>query len=126
MPSWMRGRAGVAARRRRRPTVTRCTPSVPGARLLASRHPSCVTGTEVGHILHVSEQDENGESSFGGPMRPVERRVQVSMELSPDSVMPLVVSSDENLTALERALEADIHVRGNAVTLTGTPADVAL
>jgi phosphate starvation-inducible PhoH-like protein len=35
-------------------------------------------------------------------------------------------SADENLRALERILAADVHVRGNALTLTGEPADVAL
>lgn len=35
-------------------------------------------------------------------------------------------SADENLRELERLLDADIHVRGNTVTLTGKPADVAL
>ena len=35
-------------------------------------------------------------------------------------------SADENLRALERILNADLHVRGNAVTLSGEPADVAL
>lgn len=40
--------------------------------------------------------------------------------------MGLLGSSDENLRALERTLSADLHVRGNAVTLSGEPADVAL
>ncbi|MCU1642116.1 MAG: PhoH family protein [Nocardia sp.] len=35
-------------------------------------------------------------------------------------------SADENLRELERLLDADIHVRGNSVTLTGRPADIAL
>ncbi|MCW2658933.1 MAG: phoH1 [Mycobacterium sp.] len=38
----------------------------------------------------------------------------------------LLGSADENLRALERILNADLHVRGNAVTLAGEPADVAL
>jgi phosphate starvation-inducible PhoH-like protein len=38
----------------------------------------------------------------------------------------LLGSADENLRALERQLDADIHVRGNAITLSGEPADVAL
>ncbi|CAN5830672.1 PhoH family protein [soil metagenome] len=38
----------------------------------------------------------------------------------------LLGSADENLRALERTLAADLHVRGNALTLTGEPADVAL
>lgn len=40
--------------------------------------------------------------------------------------MGLLGSSDENLRALESILSADLHVRGNAVTLSGEPADVAL
>ena len=40
--------------------------------------------------------------------------------------MGLLGSADENLRALERILAADIHVRGNALTLSGEPADVAL
>lgn len=40
--------------------------------------------------------------------------------------MGLLGSSDENLRALERILSANLHVRGNAVTLSGEPADVAL
>ncbi|QBJ98509.1 PhoH family protein [Rhodococcus sp. ABRD24] len=58
--------------------------------------------------------------------QPAERTVRSSMELQPE-VMPLLLgSADENLNVLEQLLDADIHVRGNAVTLTGTPADVAL
>ncbi|HEY1972883.1 MAG TPA: PhoH family protein [Pseudonocardia sp.] len=48
------------------------------------------------------------------------------MDVPPDLVMGLLGSADENLRALERILAADLHVRGNAVTLTGEPADVAL
>jgi phosphate starvation-inducible PhoH-like protein len=38
----------------------------------------------------------------------------------------LLGSADENLRTLETLLAADIHVRGNAVTLAGDPAEVAL
>ncbi|MDG3011843.1 PhoH family protein [Rhodococcus sp. D2-41] len=48
------------------------------------------------------------------------------MELSPEAVFPLLGSADKNLKLLERELDADIHVRGNEVTLTGRAADVAL
>ncbi|MFC9518881.1 PhoH family protein [Nocardiaceae bacterium NPDC056970] len=78
----------------------------------------------------MSEQVENGRSRFSDapqdPAQPAQRTVRSSMELPPEVVPPLLGSSDENLTALEQVLDADIHVRGNAVTLTGTPADVAL
>lgn len=40
--------------------------------------------------------------------------------------MGLLGSADDNLRVLEELLAADIHVRGNAVSLAGEPADVAL
>ena len=52
--------------------------------------------------------------------------VRSSINVPPDLVVGLLGSSDENLRALERILAADIHVRGNALTLSGEPADVAL
>ena len=33
---------------------------------------------------------------------------------------------DEHLTAIERSFDADVHVRGNQVTLTGDPGEIAL
>ncbi|MGX7827030.1 PhoH family protein [Actinokineospora sp. 24-640] len=41
------------------------------------------------------------------------------------AVLALLGSRDENLRLAEELLEADVHVRGNEVTLSGTPADVA-
>ncbi len=52
--------------------------------------------------------------------------VRSSLDLPPEVAAPLLGATDENLIALESALAADIHVRGNTVTLTGSPADVAL
>ena len=52
--------------------------------------------------------------------------VKSSISVPPDLVVGLLGSADENLRALERALAADLHVRGNAITLSGEPADVAL
>ncbi|ASO22112.1 PhoH family protein [Actinoalloteichus hoggarensis] len=44
----------------------------------------------------------------------------------PDAlVLNLLGSRDENLRAVEELLSADVHVRGNEITLTGKPADVA-
>jgi len=63
-----------------------------------------------------------GDNSSG----PAVRTVRSSIELAPESVFPLLGSADENLRELERLLDADIHVRGSSVTLTGRPADVAL
>jgi phosphate starvation-inducible protein PhoH and related proteins len=52
--------------------------------------------------------------------------VRSSIDVPPDLVVGLLGSADENLRALERLLAADIHVRGNALTLSGESADVAL
>ncbi|ORI17247.1 phosphate starvation-inducible protein PhoH [Rhodococcus sp. 1168] len=57
---------------------------------------------------------------------PTERMVRSSMELAPEAVLPLLGPSDENLRTLEQLLNADIHVRGNVVTLSGKVTDVAL
>ncbi|MCY7340479.1 MAG: PhoH family protein [Pseudonocardia sp.] len=44
----------------------------------------------------------------------------------PDAaLLALLGSSDESLRTAEDMLDADVHVRGNELTLTGTPADVA-
>ncbi|GLP74764.1 phosphate starvation protein PhoH [Mycobacterium antarcticum] len=53
-------------------------------------------------------------------------QVRSNINVPPDLVVGLLGSADENLRALERLLTADVHVRGNAVTLSGEPADVAL
>jgi len=41
------------------------------------------------------------------------------------AVLALLGSRDENLRIAEDMLDADVHVRGNEVTLSGAPADVA-
>lgn len=41
-------------------------------------------------------------------------------------MFPFLGSADQNLRELEGLLDADIHVRGNSVTLTGKAPDVAL
>jgi phosphate starvation-inducible protein PhoH and related proteins len=42
------------------------------------------------------------------------------------SMVALLGPGDEHLSLIERGFDADIHVRGNLVTLRGTPAEVAL
>ncbi|GAB18683.1 putative PhoH-like protein [Gordonia effusa NBRC 100432] len=51
--------------------------------------------------------------------------VNSTVEVAPEAVFGLLGTSDINLRTLEELLPADIHVRGNKVTLTGVPADVA-
>ncbi|AMU30537.1 PhoH family protein [Mycobacteroides abscessus] len=52
--------------------------------------------------------------------------VRSSVEIPNDLIMGLLGSADENLRELEDVLPADVHVRGNTVTFTGVPAEVAL
>ncbi|MGW6694818.1 PhoH family protein [Rhodococcus sp. NPDC054953] len=71
-------------------------------------------------------RSDGSTRAVDGRQRPAQRSVRSSMEIPPDAVLPLLGSTDENLKALERALAADIHVRGNSVTLSGRVPDVAL
>jgi len=57
---------------------------------------------------------------------PAAHTAKSSIDIPPDIVVGLLGSADENLRELERGLAADLHVRGNTVTLSGSPADVAL
>ncbi|PRX47105.1 phosphate starvation-inducible protein PhoH [Prauserella shujinwangii] len=62
------------------------------------------------------------------PQQPSEAAPQAAQSKFPipdAAVLVLLGSRDENLRAAEDLLSADVHVRGNEVTLTGTPADVA-
>jgi phosphate starvation-inducible protein PhoH and related proteins len=52
--------------------------------------------------------------------------VSSHINVPPDLVVGVLGSADENLRALEALLTADIHARGNVLTLSGEPADVAL
>jgi len=52
--------------------------------------------------------------------------VRSSMTVPPELVVGLLGLADENLRVLDRALAADLHVRGNTITLSGDTADVAL
>lgn len=42
------------------------------------------------------------------------------------NMVSLLGANDEHLALIERAFDADVHVRGNQVTLSGDPGDVAL
>jgi phosphate starvation-inducible protein PhoH and related proteins len=52
--------------------------------------------------------------------------VRSSIDVPPDLIVGLLGSADDNLRALERTLSAGLHARGNTITLSGSPADVAL
>jgi phosphate starvation-inducible protein PhoH and related proteins len=51
--------------------------------------------------------------------------VQSKIVIPDSAVLTLLGSRDENLKVTEDLLAADVHVRGNEVTLSGTPTDVA-
>jgi phosphate starvation-inducible PhoH-like protein len=53
------------------------------------------------------------------------REAQSRFAIPEGAVLALLGSRDENLRLAEELLDADVHVRGNEVTLSGTPADVA-
>ncbi|MFD4191015.1 MULTISPECIES: PhoH family protein [Amycolatopsis] len=53
------------------------------------------------------------------------RSAQSRFPIPDGAVLTLLGSRDENLRVAEELLAADVHVRGNEVTLTGEPADVA-
>ncbi|MFD8500909.1 PhoH family protein [Amycolatopsis sp. NPDC059657] len=65
----------------------------------------------------------------GGAARPDvgknESAAQSRFPIPDAAALALLGSRDENLRVVEELLEADVHVRGNEVTLTGAPADVA-
>ncbi|SDQ74581.1 PhoH family protein [Actinopolyspora saharensis] len=60
------------------------------------------------------------------PGQPPQTQQTQSTRTVPDTaVLALLGSKDENLRTVEEVLEADVHVRGNEVTLTGGPTEVA-
>ncbi len=51
--------------------------------------------------------------------------VQSRLAVPDTALLALVGSRDESLRAAEELLSADVHIRGNELTLSGAPADVA-
>jgi phosphate starvation-inducible protein PhoH and related proteins len=72
----------------------------------------------------VTPRETNAADAAGALQ--ADAQVRSSIDIPPDLVVGLLGSADENLRALERILSADLHVRGNTVTFSGEPADVAL
>lgn len=66
-----------------------------------------------GAAAQPGEQEQTGDSA------------QSQVTIPDDAVLALVGTRDENLRAVEDVLAADVLVRGNEVTLTGEPAEVA-
>ncbi|HEY2765407.1 MAG TPA: PhoH family protein [Pseudonocardiaceae bacterium] len=66
-----------------------------------------------------------GGASPTGPGTTPSEPVQSKIVIPDSAVLALLGSRDENLRVTEELLTADVHVRGNEVTLSGAPADVA-
>src|SRR3712207_3179917 len=73
---------------------------------------------------HVTPTPVEGASGSGLEITQPEP-VQSKIVIPDSAALALLGSRDENLRVTEDLLAADIHVRGNEVTLSGTPADVA-
>ncbi|OLF18782.1 PhoH family protein [Actinophytocola xanthii] len=80
-----------------------------------------MTGTARGGTPQTSAQSTTVPAEAGTLDTPAQSRFVVPDE----AVLALLGSRDENLRVAEDILDADIHVRGNEVTLSGEPADVA-
>jgi phosphate starvation-inducible PhoH-like protein len=70
---------------------------------------------------------ETGAPSPGGADSGAGTSTSVRIVIPDDqSMVSLLGSRDELLDVIERALDADIHVRGNEITVTGTDAETAV
>jgi phosphate starvation-inducible protein PhoH and related proteins len=77
-------------------------------------------------LTDIRNDDLNASSNPNGE-RQGEARSQVKIVIPADhSMVSLLGSADELLHVIEREFDADIHVRGNEITATGTPAETAL
>jgi phosphate starvation-inducible PhoH-like protein len=78
-------------------------------------------------LTDIRNDDLNAGSNPNGDGHQGEARSQVKIVIPADhSMVSLLGSGDELLHVIEREFDADIHVRGNEVTATGTPAETAL
>lgn len=75
--------------------------------------------TETSKASPETSTDNSGESRGPGTLHTVVVPQSVNM-------VALLGPGDEHLGLIEKALSADIHVRGNLITLTGEPGEVAL
>jgi phosphate starvation-inducible protein PhoH and related proteins len=75
-----------------------------------------------------TSREARGRSQGGTPAaEPVGGSAQVKVVIPDDhSMVSLLGSGDELLHAIESSFRADVHVRGNEITITGTAAETAL
>src|SRR5688572_33438655 len=61
----------------------------------------------------------------GVQQAPVHVQTRITVE-NPHVMVSLLGPGDELLRLVERSVTSDVHVRGNEITITGSPADNAL
>jgi phosphate starvation-inducible PhoH-like protein len=76
-------------------------------------------------VTGTAEGDPTRTSGAPTETKTVESAAQSRFAVPDEAVLALLGSRDANLRAAEELLDADIHVRGNEVTLSGAPSDVA-
>jgi len=78
-----------------------------------------VLGGNIGGVTYLGERKQAAQ--------PLTRpdSVQSRMAVPDAALLALLGSRDESLRAAEDLLDADVHVRGNEITFTGEPGDVA-
>src|SRR5690348_14140197 len=69
---------------------------------------------------HLMTSTDNSSSASGAAG--VQTRISVT---DPKIMVNLLGAKDEILRLIERTLVSDVHVRGNEITITGSPADNA-
>lgn len=66
----------------------------------------------------VGDQTDAGQDPSGGPDRSPAR---TAVQLDPALAMEVLGAADANLRALEELVDADLHVRGGTMTISGEP-----
>jgi phosphate starvation-inducible PhoH-like protein len=84
-----------------------------------------VAGTAQGGAARSDVRRDVLRSKTGEGTDTATQAAQSKFPIPEAAVLSLLGSRDENLRVVEELLAADVHVRGNEVTLTGAPADVA-
>ena len=84
-----------------------------------------MAGTAQGGVARSDVPKDVARSKTGEVTEPATQAAVSKFPIPEAAALSLLGSRDENLRVAEELLVADVHVRGNEVTLTGVPADVA-
>lgn len=78
-------------------------------------------------VIHVSTPENDAVTGTAGADPGVARRnsgdspARTAVQLDPDLAMAVLGAADANLRSLEDLLDADLHVRGGTMTISGAP-----